>query len=795
MTEIDYERNGRQAAQDEEHSLINLVNRYLSYWKWFVLSVALAVVLAFIYLRYQTPKYEVSASILIKDEKKGAGLSELSAFADLGLLPKSGNIDNEIELLKSRTLMTLVAKELRLNVQYFIQKSPVEEEHYSDSPVYLRFQSGDSTIYGKDAEFNLQVLSDRKFSLKDEDDNMIGEFAFGTPFASRLGQLLIFPTGDLKKENVIGKKIRIVISPLEKVVDDFRKIIKIDPVNKTSSVITISLKGAVKDKLEAIVNNLIRQHNADAVADKNEVSKNTAEFINERIRYITAELSTVEGEVEEFKTKHKLVDVESEAKLFLETGSASELGVLEANTQKALADYMFDYMVKHSSPGDLMPANLGLSDASVAAMIDEYNRLVLERNRIMRSSGEKNPVIENLTGQIESVRRSIKESLYNYQNALQIKIKELAKQEEQISSKIATVPKYERQYRMIQRQQQIKETLYLYLLQKREETNIALAVTVASVKVIDKAYSNSEPVSPKKKVILLIAILLGIALPVVILYVKTLLDTKVHGKRDIDKLGLPFLGDIPHSDSKSKIVVQKGENSSVAEAFRLLRTNVDFMLGPKESNIGKTIFLTSTLSKEGKSFIAMNLASSLAISGKRVLLIGLDIRAPKILQYFDMEERAGVTNYIMDPDLKLSDVILKARTIENLDLLPSGAIPPNPAELLMHDKVKEMFAQVKKQYDYVIVDTAPVGMVTDTLLLGEYADAFIYVVRAYYLDRRLLTVAEDLYRDKRFPNMAVLINGTDKEKGYGYGYGYGYGGYGYGHQKPRPMWKRAFSSK
>lgn len=791
--ENDINRSYFEQENQDENSVINLVHRYLTHWKWFVLSVISALIISFTYIRYQTPQYEVSASILIKDEKKGAGLSELSAFEDLGLLPKSNNIDNEIEILKSRSLMTLVAKELRLSVRYFIDKIPVKEERYTNSPVYLRFTDGDSTIYDREIAFKLHLSGAGQFKLEDGEGVALGTFKFGEVFKTAVGPISVIPTNEKELAKLTGKDIEITVTPLGQVVDGYRKEIKIDPVNKTSSVIMITLKGALRDKLEAIVNNLIKQHNADAIADKNQVSKNTADFINERIRFITAELSTVESEVEEFKTRHGLVDVESEAKLFLESSSAGEVEILEANTQKALADYMFDYMQKHNEPGDLVPANLGLNEAAVAEMINEYNKLVLERNRILRSSSEKNPVVSALTGQITSLRASIMESLRNYQVALGIKVRELTQQEQGLSSKIATVPRYEREYRMIQRQQQIKETLYLYLLQKREETNIALAVTVANAKVIDKAHSSTEPVAPKKKIIVFVALLVGILVPIGILYVSDLLDTKVHGKRDIDRIGLPFIGDIPHSESKEKVVIARSENSSVAEAFRLLRTNVDFMLGQRSSDKGKTIFVGSTLSKEGKSFIAINLASSVAISGKKVLLMGLDIRAPKVLQYFDLEETKGITNFVSDRDIQLNDIILPAPGIANMDLMPSGTIPPNPAELLMHERIGELFAAVKEKYDYIIVDTAPIGMVTDTLLVGDHADVFIYVVRAYYLDRRLLSVAEDLYKGKRLPNMAILINGTDKKKGYGYGYGYGYGGYGYGHEKPRSTWKKLFS--
>jgi tyrosine-protein kinase Etk/Wzc len=787
---MDQERVIAGESNNAENNIVNIVHRLVTNWKWFVIGLALAIMSAYTYIRYKTPVYQVSATILIKDDKRGGGgLSELSAFEDLGLLKKNENIDNEIEILKSRSLMTLVAKDLRLNVRYLVEGTPVAEEKFADAPVYVRFLLGDSTIYGLKGEMVITPQSDKIFRLSDKEGVKKGDFIFGQTCSSEFGPMVVLATTDLRKDNYVGKEIRVVVTPLDVVVDEYRQEVKIDPVNKTSNVILLSLKDPVRTKGEAIINNLISQHNADAISDKNLVSHNTAEFINDRIKFITSELSDVEGEVEQFKMRNRLVDVESEAKLFLESGNESITNILEANTQKALAGYMYDYIQKRNAPGELIPSNLGLNDQSIAAMISEYNKLVLDRNRILRNSSEKNPVVESLDLQLEGIKKSIRESLNNYVSALEIKIKELNKQETGITSKIASVPKYEREYRIIQRQQQIKETLYLYLLQKREETNIALAVTVANAKVIDKAFSNNEPVAPKKKIVYLLAILAGLALPAIVLYIFDLLDNKVHGKRDIDRIGLPFLGDIPNTDSKQKIVVSRGDSSSVAEAFRLLRTNVDFLMSGSASK-GKTIFLTSTLGKEGKSFIAVNLATSIAISGKRVLLVGMDVRAPKILEYLNLGDRAGLTNYISSADLDLRSVIIQQPIVENLDILPSGAIPPNPAELLMNARVKEMFEQVKQIYDYIIVDTAPIGAVTDTLLLSNYADTFVFVVRAYYLDKRLLSVAQDLYKEKRLPNMAVLINGTDKDKGYGYGYGYGYGGYGYGHEKPRPFWKR-----
>lgn len=790
--EID-KSNYLAAEEEQEINIKDVLLKYMYHWRWFALSIIVCSVICFFYLRYQTPIYEVKASILIKDDKKGSMMSELSAFEDLGILKSSSNIDNEIEILKSRTLMTRVVNELHLNVSYFSTEAPLERELFTETPYTLSLLTSPEVEASLKASWIINANDNTTFDLFDDNKVLVGHYKFGEAFTLPFGKLLIATTPYFTNLNV-HQPFRIIVSPIDKVVDSYIKSLKIEPVNKNANVLNLSLQSPIAEKAAKIINNLIKQHTLDAIADKNQVSKNTASFINERITFITQELGIVETEAEDFKTKNKLTDVESEAKLFLETGSQSELSILEVNTQRALADYMFDYVNTHQNAEDLIPANLGINDLQVGTQISDYNKAVLERNRLLKHSSDKNPVIENLEGLLSGLRKSVKESLNNYKNSLAIKLKELSKQENGINSKIASVPKYEREYRAIQRQQQIKESLYLYLLQKREETNIALAVTVANAKVIDAAYSDDLPVSPKKKMIFGIALLLGLIIPVVALYIRDLLDSKVRGKQDLEKLNMPFLGDLPLIDEANKIIA-KEDSSSVAEAFRLLRTNVDFLLGAK-SNQSKVVFITSTIAKEGKSFVAVNLANMIAYSGKKVLLVGMDLRVPKVLKYMGLEERTGLSNYLSDSSLNLEELIFNTPNNPSLDILASGDIPPNPAELLMNARVEELFAKLKEQYDYIIVDTAPIGLVTDTFLLGKYADAFIYIVRAHFLEKHSLAVVENVFKERKLPNMAILINGADAKKGYGYsGYGYkgyGYKGYGYGHlnDKKKRFWQR-----
>src|SRR6218665_135466 len=452
--------------ENQENNLKDLLIKYLYHWKWFVLSVIVCLFIGRYYIKRQTPYYEVNATILIKDDSK-SGISELTAFEDLSLLKKNKNIDNEIEILKSRTLMLQVVRELNLNLSYYIKERHLENELYKSSPVQMSFVPGDSSYLSKYASFYLVLESRTRYQLKNDNDEEIGRYDIGQAVSHKdLGRFIISTTSAFN-DWYIGKHLRIIVEPAITVADSYRSAVQIYPVNKSSGVLMLSLQSPNIDKACNIIDNLIKQHNADAIADKNQVSKNTATFINERIQFISNELALVETEAETFKTKNRLTDVESEAKIYLQTGSENEMSQLDATTQVRILEFMNDYIKKHDQPADLIPANIGLSDPSIAGQINDYNRLVLERNRMLKNAGSKNPAVEGLESQINSIRRGIRESLANLQNTLDIKASEIARKESQIISKIGKVPRYEREYRSIQRQQQIKEALYLYLLQKR----------------------------------------------------------------------------------------------------------------------------------------------------------------------------------------------------------------------------------------------------------------------------------------------------------------------------------------
>jgi len=784
-----------QVQEDDSINLRDELEKYLVHWKWFLLSGFIAIVLAFVYVRYATPQYSVSSTLLIKDDDSSLG-SELAAFQDLGMLGGgSSNIDNEIQILKSRSLAKTVVKDLNLNISYYKKGRVKESEVYGDKIEYRLIALDSIEVYKKlDTVNYFEITDSNEIILFDEEKIFPKKIVLDEEFTIGDHTFVLKKEANKKVSNDYEiKDFRISFEPTRKVVDGLVKNIQVAPIDKQSSVLQLSMKHAVRKKAEDIINTLIVNYNADAINDKSEVGERTSSFISDRLSKIEEELDIVDKRVESYKKDNKLTNVEEESTLFVEQVSENEKALFETTTQLRLVDFMDEYIQKNGASYELLPANLGFQDASIAVLLEQYNEVVLQRNKILYGSSAENPMVKNLEYQLDSYQVSLKESLVNLKASLNITLRELNKQDRKFNDKIKGIPTKEREYRNIQREQGIKEALYLYLLQKQEETDISLAVTTANSKVIDVAYGSDIPVAPRKMIILLAAIIIGMIIPFGVIYINDLLDNKLHNRKDLEAmLSVPILGDIPLKETKENIVITRDGRSSTAEAFRLLRTNLDFMLTATNKKKGKTIFLTSTVSGEGKSFVSINLACTLALSGKKVALLGMDLRAPKITEYISVYNGKGVTNYIMDESLGLDDLKINLPKHQGLDIFPSGIIPPNPAELLMHPRVDELFAKVQEEYDYIVVDTAPVNLVTDTLMISDRADLFMYVTRANYLDKRLLAVPQNLYNEKRLPNMAMLINGTDYKKGYGYG---NYGAYGYGHVEKGPWWKEIFNRK
>ncbi len=773
---------------EQEFNINALINCYVFQWKWFLLSVFICLSLAFIYIRYYTaPSFQASTTIMLKDDQ-GTLNPELSSLSDIGLLGKiNNNVSSEIEILKSRTLFEKTVKSLNLNIALLVKGKILDTELFANPPIIVDFSNVTQSFYNSSFEINFLELSTDTFILEKEFNsggvnillNNKKRFRYGELIKTKYGYLTINKSKE--RQNSYSKEkrtISIVVSPLDQVVSSFRNRIKITPSITAGGFVNISIVDPSITKAETFLDNYIKIYNQDAVNQKNIIIEKSSDFISKRLKLVTQELDGVEQNVESFKRSNNVLDVESESSRLSQESSEFDKKIDELDIQLELIPSIIDY-VKKSTNADLMPNNIISGQSDISTLINSYNQLINDRNRILKSATVTNPSVIKLEQQINSVKQNLTSSLTRFQTSLQNQKSNLKTGENNLDEKIIKIPVMERQFKAISRQQKVKEGLYLYLLQKREESAVYLSATISNARIIDKPKALLVPVLPNKDTIYLVALLFGLFFPLSIFYLIDLLDNKIKSRFDIqEKTKIPFVGDLPKSDTPNEIM-RSDSRSSSAEALRIISTNLQFMLSNVIDGQAKTIFLTSTFPKEGKTFVSLNLAATFALTGKRVLLMSMDIRNPKLEEYILLPDDRGVTNYLSSKDLKIEDLILKQDGFKNFDILPPGIIPPNPAELLMGEKVENLFKYLKSQYDYIIVDTSPVSLVTDTLLLAKYADCFVYLVRANFLEKGMLHIPNTLYNEKKLPNMCMLLNDTNPSKA-SYGY-YGYYGYGYGY--------------
>ena len=770
--------------------------KYIIRWPWFIASVIFCLICAWLYLKVTTPVYNINASIIIKDDKKGGNTgNDLSAFEDLGIISSSKNIDNEIEILRSKSLIKDVVSELGLYISYSGEGRFLKPDLYGSSPVLVHFLPEDAERLKAPILLTVNYQSGNQIDVTATiNGNTINKHFTELPAVlSGEAGTLTFTSNPATPITSSGSIDVSIVNPLS-IAKGYRSALSIEPTSKTTSVVTVSIKNTNKKRGEDFINKLVEIYNKNANNDKNEVAQNTARFIDERISVINQELGTTEQELESFKREAGLTDLSSDAQLAVSEQSAYEKLCVENGTQLNLVQYLSEYIQKPENATATLPANVGLNDETLSDLIAQYNALILERNRLLRTSSETNPVVRRLESNIQDMRAGILTTIASVRKGLLITKADLDRQAGKYAGRISNAPAQERRFVSIQRQQEIKAGLYLMLLQKREENNIALAATANNAKIIDDALADDFPISPNKKIIYMAAFVLGLGIPVAIIYILNLLSYRIEGRADVERLtNVSIIGDVPLNDSEDKhaIAVRENDNDIMAETFRSLRTNLLFMLGDPDR---KVILVTSTMSGEGKTFIASNLAVSLALLGKKVIIVGLDIRKPGLNKVFRIHHKEkGITGFLSAPQsTDLRSMILPSEVSDNLHVLPGGAIPPNPTELLARKSLDDAIELLKKDYDYVVLDTAPIGMVTDTQLIARVADISVYVCRADYTHKNDYQLINELYANKRLPGLCTVINGLDMKKkkyGYYYGYGkygryYGYGkkyGYGYGY--------------
>lgn len=775
--------NNSSNKNDQGLNIVDLFMYLASQWKWFLLSILICGGIAWYNYARAPLVYFRSATVIIKDPSNKASTSGLDRFDNF---INKVNVANEILQFRSKKLMREVVQRVHADVSYQIKDGLRSNELYNESPVLVSLpdalpeQSFSFTMTLKDAK--TVTLSD--FSGIEAKPSY--EVALNDTVAIIEGMNVVVTATNYLRDSWLNTPIRVQKLPVESMVNYYKNALGIQQEEEEASILTLALKDSSPARAEDVLNTLITVYNEEAIKEKNQVAVNTANFINERLIIIERELGNVESNLESFKQRNQIVDIASSAGMYMTESQKYNADAMELETQLRLANFIKDYLTDPSKETDLIPSNTGISDMNIENQISLYNAAKLKRDHLIDDSSVNNPVVQELNNSLRAMKQSIIRAVDNMIVSLNVKRNDAQNREMRAQDRVTAIPTKERQMLSIERQQKIKEALYLFLLNKREENALSQAMADNNARVIDGAEGSNAPISPNRNRILLLGLLVGIALPGAVCLAILFMDTRVHGRKDIEGVtSVPYLGEIPldkeaMKDHRKKVMAVKEQGDDiVSEAFRILRTNMAFL--SKKDKPAQVITFTSFNIGAGKTFIARNLSMSLAYMKKRVVMVDLDIRKGTLSRHFG-HYHVGVTNYLSDNTVKVDDIIQHQ---EGFDLIPAGILAPNPAELLMDNRLDELMNELRARYDYIIADNVPVGLIADATIANRIADLTIFVVRAGKLDRRQLPDIEKLYQEKKLKNMALVLNGANPERhGYGYSYGYGYG-YGYGTKKKK----------
>lgn len=788
--------------ENEEKSSFDFATIYTALilnWKWFVLSLIICMGAAHIYLRYATPIYQSAAKLLIKDDEGSGssfkGSNSIMSATNLGIISNSNGIDNEMEILKSRTLAQQTVYDLKLYVNYRHEGKLKDHVLYGDQEVNIDMDL--EHLKKLNAPMNLKITREgRNYhvtgsyyvpidnnSFKPEAVNIDKTFsALPATIGTRVGVVRFTQNGNYMLRD--GESLKATMIAPEIAAGKYVGNLNVTESSKTTTIVDLVLNDEIPQRAIDYLKQLAIVYNRQANEDKNEIAVRTEQFINQRLEKINAELGSTEGQLENYKKRNNMVELKTNATQAVANADQYAQKLSEANTQVALLDELTKYMNEPSNRHQPIPSNVGLSDASATSLINEYNKIALQRNQLLHSASENSPTVTPLTAQLDDLNSSIKRAMTQARAGLKIQRNSIAAQAGKYEGQINNTPEQERMLTQIGRQQEVKSGLYLMLLQKREENSISLAATADKGKLIDTPVFAGK-VTPKNSIIMLIALILGLAIPAGILFLLEFFRYKIEGHNDVEKLtNLPIIADVAIASERAKtkadIVVHENKNNLMEEIFRSLRTNLQFLLKQHD----KVIMFTSTTSGEGKTFIASNVAISFALLGKKVILVGLDVRKPRLAELFEIDDHHhGITNLLVKDEVNWSNVkeqIIPSGINDKLDILMAGPVPPNPGELVTRESLDQTMEQLKEHYDYILIDTAPVGLVTDTLALGRISNATVYVCRADFTQKTSFGLINSLSMEKKLPNMSIVLNGVDlSKKKYGYYYGYGkYGKYG-----------------
>lgn len=780
--------DNKNIENQEEINIQGMIEPFLRKWQWFVLSVVMVLFLTFIFLKIKSPIYKISSTILIKEAKSSGGgkddlamglLGELSVFGGMG----SNSVENELEILKSKKLMRDVVLKNNLQTSVYVLKSLGKKEVYKDkSPIVVRIINENLEEKYPEKPIQLNIKGDAVELVSKELSNSL-KTQFGREIKLPAVTFVIDKNKNFRPEKDLDyNHLEISLASIDSRVSKLQEEYSVNLADKKATVIALNINVENIEKGKDILNELVKSYNADAIEDKDITTKKTLEFIDERIKLISEELGQVENKKQDFKQKNKLSDIDTEVKLGLETNADARKKQLEVETQMNINKALLNSVV-HLNGNSLLPINTGVESAEINSGIDAYNRLVLEKNRLLENATDQHPAVAELNKQIQELKKNIINTLNKNKQSLEIANSEYATELAKIDGKISKVPYLEKIFRNIERTQQIKENLYLLLLQKKEESAISLNISAPKARVVDVAYASEKPIAPKKIIYYIGALMLGLLVPFLIIYLRRLLNDKIITKQDLERLVKDnILVELPSIPKNGSELVGINDLSSMAEAFRILITNLKFKLPNREN--GRVVLVTSTVKGEGKTFVSINTALTLAGGKSRVVIIGADIRNPQ-LQRYERESRRlkGLTEYLHG-DLDVQEIIHQFPNNANMDIIYSGMIPPNPTDLLTNGRFGTLIEELRQDYQYIIIDSAPLLLVPDTLLIADTADATIYVSRSKHTKNDLIEFANKNIREHKIHNVGFILNDVNKHF-FSYGHKYSYG---YHKEKERKSW-------
>jgi len=758
-------------AHDREETEINfkdIFSKLLDKWTWFLISIFICLIVAFIYGKYTAPNYQIKAKLIVNDDQKGGGVAkQAGALMDLGgLMGSKNSVDNEVEVLKTRFLMEQVVREMQLNIVYSKKTDLVSRELYQ-APFKINIVKGVDTILT--TRLDVVKAAANKFLITTK--NFKKEVGWNEQFTvSGIGILEVVPNqGKLLDDS----EYYVTISSIDSRVASLMGQLTVAASNKQVSIIDLKLSYPLPNKGEDILNTLIRKYTQSNLNDKNAVADSTYRFIKERLNVIASELGDVENNVETFKQQNQLADMSEQGKLLVQSSGTFSAELAKAETQVTVINELEKYLKDSGNNRRAFPSSLIPQDMVFSNIMQNYNSLLLEREKQLLGVTEQSPFIQNIDKQIEELRSNMLSNIQNTKKSALLTRDKLRSQLNTAESQISGVPQVEKNYLKLARKQQIKQELYIFLMQKAEETNISKTANISIAKTIDPPKSDVSPISPKKNTIYLIGFVVGLIFPIALIFGQELLNTSIKTKDEITALtSVPVIGEISHNSIDDNLIVANQSRSAISEQFRALRTNLSFYLKAEHEKI---ILLTSSMSGEGKSFTAINLGNILALAGKKVLLMELDLRKPGLSAKLAVRNDMGFSNFTISPLVKMADIVKPLAINKNMFIISSGPLPPNPAETLMNEHVPQLIEELKRQFDYIIMDAPPVGIIADAQLLSKYADVTLYLVRQKITQKEQMKIVEELYQTKKMKNLGIVVNDIVSKY---YGYGYGYGNYG-----------------